>query len=69
MSRGVLASPGDSVGLHGIPTAPMVGAAGAELPLIKLFKAGVAQRFLGRAGKRWLLYRERTGRRAVLPRP
>lgn len=33
------------------PKAPMMGAAGAELPPIKLFKAGVAERFLGRAGK------------------
>lgn len=49
---GVPASPGDSVGLPGIPTALTVGPVGAELPLIKLFKAGVPQRFLGRAGKR-----------------
>jgi len=43
--------------------------AGAGLPLIKLFKAGVPQRFLGRAGKHGPLCQEGTSRRAVLPRP
>lgn len=37
------------MGLPGIPVAPVVGAVGTELPLIKLFKAGMPQHFLGRA--------------------
>lgn len=39
------------MGLPGIPVAPVVGAVGTELPLIKLFKAGMPQHFLGRAEK------------------
>lgn len=49
---GVLASPEGSTGLPGSHTAPVGGAVGTELPLIKLFKAGMPQRFLGRAEKR-----------------
>lgn len=35
---GVLASPEGSMGLPGIPVAPVLGAVGTEFPLIKLFK-------------------------------